>query len=138
VTWRIASFLASFLFPILHGCNQAIWQSKILPSAQGRIFAARRILVDAMVPVAMAVAGPLADYVMEPAFAPGGIPILSWLVGSGPGAGMSALFLFVGLATIALAAFASRMPAIRNLETLLPDAGETACARPVIMAPHGG
>ncbi|WP_279636946.1 MFS transporter [Corallococcus llansteffanensis] len=132
--WRVASFLSSFLFPILHGCNQAIWQSKIPADAQGRIFAARRIVVDAMVPVAMLIAGPLADYVLEPALAPGGVPILSRLVGTGPGSGMSAIFLFVGLAAIALVVFAYRIPSIRNIETLVPDASDTACARPAVLA----
>jgi hypothetical protein len=45
----------------------------------------------------------------------------SWLVGSGPGAGMALLFVFSGvvMALIALACYF--IPAIRNVEDLLKD-----------------
>ncbi|MGK4006313.1 MFS transporter [Sorangium sp. So ce1036] len=139
VTWGVASFLTSFFFPILYGCNQAIWQSKIHPDAQGRVFAARRIVVDAMVPVAMLVAGPLADYVLEPALSPGGtwVPFLSWLVGSGPGSGMSLLFIVAGLATMGLAAAAYKVRSIREIDSLLPDASDSACARYEVLSRDG-
>lgn len=123
MTWRIASFLTSFLFPIAYGCNQALWQSKTHPDAQGRVFAARRLVTDAMGPIAMLIAGPLADQVVEPALGPGGSwgPFLSWLVGSGRGSGMSLIFVVVGLASAVLAASAYRVRAIREIEALLPD-----------------
>ncbi|WP_437604263.1 MFS transporter [Sorangium sp. So ce590] len=139
VTWGMASFLTSFFFPILYGCNQAIWQSKIHPDAQGRVFAARRIVVDAMVPVAMLIAGPLADYVLEPALSPGGawVPFLSWLVGSGPGAGMSLLFIVAGLATMGLAAAAYKVRSIREIDSVLPDASDSAGARHDVLPRDG-
>jgi hypothetical protein len=139
MTWKIASFLTSFLFPISYACSQSIWQSKTDPDAQGRVFAARRIIVDAMVPVAMAVAGPLADSVVEPALAPGGswIPYLSWLVGQGPGAGMSLIFLVVGLLSAALAGSAYQFRAIREIDERLPDTGGSAGAGPAAPARIG-
>jgi MFS transporter, DHA3 family, macrolide efflux protein len=139
MTWQIASFLTSFLFPIFYACSQSIWQSKTDPDAQGRVFAARRIIVEAMGPVAMAVAGPLADSVVEPALAQGGswVPYLSWLVGSGPGAGMGLIFIVVGLLSVVLAVSAYQFRAIRNIDERLPDTSCAAGAGPAAPARTG-
>ncbi len=46
---------------------------------------------------------------------------VDWLVGSGPGAGMSLLIVFCGLMISLVALVGCFIPAIRRVEDLLPD-----------------
>jgi len=121
--WASASFLGLFLLPMISGCSQAIWQSKVAPDVQGRVFATRLLIAQISVPLAMLIAGPLADRVFEPAMKPSGSlsPVLGWLIGTGPGAGMALMFLITGIAgsLIGLGAYAVR--AVRDAEDILPD-----------------
>lgn len=121
--WMIASFFGSFFVPIINGSNQAIWQTKVAPDVQGRVFAIRRLIAWFVNPAAMLIAGPLADFVLEPAMQPGGrlADTLDWLVGTGPGAGMSLIFIFAGslAAVVSLASYTVQV--VRNAEDLLPD-----------------
>lgn len=121
--WAAAAFSTLFLLPIVNGCSQAIWQAKVPPAVQGRVFATRRLIAQISNPVGTVLAGPLADYVFGPAMMPGGIltPVFGWLVGAGTGAGMSLMFVMTGaLGTIvSIGAYAFRT--IRNVEDILPD-----------------
>jgi hypothetical protein len=76
-----------------------------------------------MIPLGTLIAGPLAERVFEPAMMPGGIlmPIFGKLVGIGPGAGMSLLFILTGILIASLTPIGLAIPAIRDAETLLPD-----------------
>ncbi|MFN2303534.1 MAG: MFS transporter, partial [Anaerolineales bacterium] len=65
--WIIANFVMMFIIPILNGSNQAIWQMKVAPEVQGRVFSVRRLIAQITAPISMAVAGPLADRIFEPA-----------------------------------------------------------------------
>ncbi|HMD82526.1 MAG TPA: MFS transporter, partial [Anaerolineales bacterium] len=40
--WIIGMALTSIIVPLVNGSNQAIWQSKVAPDVQGRVFSARR------------------------------------------------------------------------------------------------
>lgn len=53
------------------------------------------MIAQVTAPVAILLAGPLADRVFEPALAPGGglADALGWLVGNEPGSGMALIFL---------------------------------------------
>jgi MFS family permease len=121
--WVVAAFFFMFVNPITNGCGQAIWQSKVPPELQGRVFSTRRLIAQASQPVAMFVAGPLADRVMEPAMMPGGslAPVFGWLVGTGPGAGMALIFIFAGLIGAATGLGGFLFDAVRNVEDILPD-----------------
>ena len=64
----IAMNVISSLFgPLINGSNQAIWQSKVAPDVQGRVFSARRLIAWMTNPISPLIAGTLADYVLEPA-----------------------------------------------------------------------
>jgi hypothetical protein len=91
--WAAAGFCFVALIPILNGANQAIWQAKVAPGVQGRVFAARRMIAQIIGPVGMALAGPLADRLFEPAMHPGGslAALLGAWFGTGPGAGMAVI-----------------------------------------------
>ncbi|MFH1447143.1 MAG: MFS transporter [Chloroflexota bacterium] len=65
--WLAASFLGMLVNPILNGSNQAIWQAKVAPEVQGRVFSVRRLVAQITAPLSMLIAGPLADQVLEPA-----------------------------------------------------------------------
>ena len=121
--WLAGAFFTMFLMPIINGSNQAIWQAKVAPDVQGRVFAARRLIAQITAPLAMILAGPLADRLFEPALRPGGpfVPLFGGLVGSGPGAGIGLIFVLTGLLGAFFAAVGYLVPAIRNAEEILPD-----------------
>jgi MFS family permease len=121
--WAAAIFLTGALLPIATGSSQAIWQAKVQPDLQGRVFAARRMIAQLCFPLGLALAGPMADRVFEPALREGGAlaATAGLLVGTGPGAGMGLMFVLAGMLGGAVALSAYLVPAIRNLERDLPD-----------------
>ncbi len=113
------------IFPVFtNGASQAIWQAKVAPDVQGRVFSARRLIAWTTSPVTPLIAGALADYIMEPAMQSGGLlaGTFGWLVGTGPGSGMAVQFFLAGIAyaLIVLAGYLF-FPTLRNLEDTLPD-----------------
>ena len=113
-----------FFVPIINGSNQAIWQAKVPPDLQGRVFSIRRLIAWFVSPLAMLVAGPLADKVLEPAMRnPQSFlaSSLGWAIGTGPGRGMALLFIIGGgmAALIGISGYAFRV--LREADTLLPD-----------------
>jgi predicted MFS family arabinose efflux permease len=123
IIWAFAAFFTVFFVPIINGSSQAIWQTKVAPDVQGRVFAARGMIAQIGAPVAMLLAGPLADSVFEPAMMPGGswASIFGWLVGNGPGAGMSLMFVIAGVLGILVGFGGYMVPLVRNVEEVLPD-----------------
>jgi len=121
VVWSVGLFIGAFIVPIANGSSQAIWQSKVPPDLQGRVFATRALIASIGTPIAMLLAGPAADLVFEPALRGGGVPVASALVGSGPGAGMSLMLVIAGImgAIVSVAGYAVR--SIREAESLIPD-----------------
>ncbi len=121
--WATASFIGALIIPVLNGSNQAIWQAKVAPDVQGRVFSIRRLIAWFVNPLATLIAGPLADFVMEPAMAGGGTTagFFSSFVGGGAGSGMSVIFLVCGLAIAAVGVGGFMIPAVRNVETIMPD-----------------
>lgn len=128
--WSAGAFLAMFFVPLLNGSNQAIWQAKVAPDVQGRVFATRRLVAQISAPLAMIVSGPLADKLFEPAMQPGGAltGIFGGLVGTGPGAGIAVIFLLTGLLGMSTGLLGYAVPAVRHIETLLPDYAPVALA----------
>ncbi len=126
--WAFGAFAGAFFVPILNGANQAIWQAKVAPDLQGRVFAARRLIGQLTLPVALLLAGPLADFVFEPSMQPGGALAGSAgrLIGTGSGAGMALLIALVGVLGIGVSLSGYLFRAVRAAETLLPDHDEEA------------
>ncbi|MBN1859250.1 MFS transporter [Candidatus Bipolaricaulota bacterium] len=123
VMWGAGAFLAMFFVPVANSSSHAIWQTKIPPHLQGRVFSARIVIGQIGGALALPLAGILADCVFEPlmlsesrfSLALGG------LVGAGAGAGMGLMFILFGTlgALVAAAAFFYRP--IRGIDRLLPD-----------------
>jgi MFS family permease len=121
--WAVGAFLTMFFMPLVNGSSQAIWQSKVSPDIQGKVFATRRLIATISSPVAMILGGRLADAVFEPAMASGGAfaQFFQPLVGSGPGSGMAVLFVFSGILGVIVALIGYMVPVVREVETRLPD-----------------
>jgi MFS family permease len=121
--WALAAFFFAFFIPIINASNQSIWQAKVAPDVQGRVFGVRRLIAWVISPLARLIAGPLADNVFEPAMMSGGsmANTFGWLVGVGPGAGMSLMMVFSGLSAALVGVIAYFVPTVRNAEDILPD-----------------
>jgi hypothetical protein len=122
--WIPAIVIVTVVGPIVVGSSQAIWQAKVPPDVQGRVFAARRLVAWITQPLAPVIAGTLADFVLEPAMQTTGSTLsrlLGGLVGTGPGAGMSVLFLISGAGVALCCLVGYTVRAIRDMEDLLPD-----------------
>lgn len=113
-TFSVASTLAS---------SQAIWQSKIDPAVQGRVFAVRRIIAWSTLPLAYVIAGPLADRVFTPLLVVGGplAATVGRVLGVGPGRGIGLLFVFLGTFVVLISGFAFMSPQLRSIDHELPD-----------------
>jgi DHA3 family macrolide efflux protein-like MFS transporter len=121
--WLPAAVLASIFEAMINTSNQAIWQAKVAPDVQGRVFSARRLIAWITNPISPIIAGTLADFVMEPAMTNQTrlSSLFGGLVGTGPGSGMGLLMVFSSLAAGLVALSGYFIPAIRNAEVLLPD-----------------
>jgi hypothetical protein len=110
--------------PILSSSNQVIWQKKVAPDVQGRVFAIRRTITLATPLLTYVVAGPLSDRVFEPLMAVNG-PLagsLGQILGTGAGRGIGLLFVSMGLLLVLITAISCLSPHLRHVEDELPDA----------------
>lgn len=119
----VCGFALMFSGPFMNACSQAIWQSKVAPDLQGRVFAFRRTIAWSSGLVAPLLAAPLVDFVFKPAMAAGGslAPWLGPIFGVGEGRGVGVLISLVGLLSLATPIIAFFIPAIRRVELDLPD-----------------
>jgi hypothetical protein len=128
VFWLTAmgAFGAHVTIAIVFGSNQAIWQSKVAPDVQGRVFAAQQMMAKAASPLAYLLAGPLADRLFEPLLASKGLLAgsIGQVIGSGPGRGIGLLFILMGVIKMGVTAAGYAHPRIRLVEDELPDAIE--------------
>lgn len=122
--WIIAVVIGG-IFPIFtNGASQAIWQAKVAPDVQGRVFSARRMIAWSVTPITPILAGLLADYVTEPAMQADTwlAKTFGWMVGTTSGSGMALQLVLTGIIYIAVAGFTYLfVPHVRNLEAELPD-----------------
>ncbi|HEX2568236.1 MAG TPA: MFS transporter [Polyangia bacterium] len=134
----VAAAAALFLFavPIVSGSVQALWQSKVPPHLQGRVFAVRRMASQTAGPVASLLAGPLADRLFEPWLVPGGALAgsVGALIGTGKGRGVAFLFLVLAVLTGLNALLTWSSPRVRGVEEELPDGFGQPAAKDAVRA----
>lgn len=120
--WMVGTFSFLFLLPTVNGCSQAIWQSKVSPHLQGRVFGARALIAQVSQLFGLLAVGPLADQVFEPAMRQGGAlaGMFGWITGTGPGSGMAVIITIMGvlLVIVATISFSTR---VRKVEEIVPD-----------------
>ena len=122
--WMVSVFLLAFIMPTTNGSNQSLWQKKVPPEQQGRVFSVRRFIAQITIPISMGLSGWLADSVFEPAF----MNADSWaaqtfggIVGVGAGSGMSMMIAISGLLVALVGVIGTFSKSIRDVETELPD-----------------
>ena len=118
--WALGLFLWFLVDAPTMGSSQSIWQSKVPPDLQGRVFSVRFFIALAGSLPAMLLAGPLADHVFEPLMEDASGP-LEWLFGSGPGAGMGLLITVTGIVMLVVSLLARSSREMWNIEDILPD-----------------
>jgi len=123
ILWSASLLFSGLISPLINTSNQTIWQSKVAPDLQGRVFSARRLIAWLPQPIAPILAGLLADLVLEPAMQSNTLLANRFgdHFGTGPGAGMSLMIVFCGAcaALVGLSGYLFRP--IRNAEEILPD-----------------
>lgn len=119
---RVAVIGFLFLFGLagLMAEEQAVWQVRVPAAAQGRVFALRRAITWASLPISYAIAGPLADSLFTPALSAGGALAASVgsLFGTGPGRGIALLLMCAGVAKGLVVATGSADSKLKRLDTL--------------------
>ena len=119
--------LAAFMMmlgPLINTSNQAIWQSKVAPDVQGRVFSARRLIAWFSQPIAPIIAGTTADFLLEPAMMNTGSTLSMMfgpIFGTGPGAGMGFLIFISGMSAAFVGLSGYFIRPIRDAEDILPD-----------------
>jgi MFS family permease len=121
--WIPTVMLMTVFGPLINSSSQAIWQSKVEPDLQGRVFASRRLIAWITQPISPIIAGTLADYVLEPAMKSQTTlsQIFGPLFGTGSGAGMGLLISLCGIGAVLTAMVGYCMPVIRHVEDSVPD-----------------
>lgn len=123
VVWAVAGFCWMVCLVVTSSTNQALWQSKVAPDVQGRVFAARGMLSGAATPLAVISAGPLADRIFEPQFSDGGWlrSMFGGIVGIDPGSGIALVLVFSGVLALLTVVIGFAVRTIRDVESILPD-----------------
>jgi MFS family permease len=122
--WLITTFFAALFWPIIGSSENAIWMDKIPSDIQGRVFAARFLMTQLPLPIALGITGILADRLFEPAMMSGGslAPFLGDLFGTGLGSGMAVQYTFFAFFGVILGLSGYAFHQLRNIETIIPDA----------------
>ncbi len=121
VFMALTLFFVMFSLPFISASFRSMLQLKVAPDIQGRVFAVTTQLATLLMPVSFLLVGPLADGVFEPAVGRAGWQAVAPLVGSSAGSGMGLMMVIGGTVAVLLTLVIYTVPAIRNLETVLPD-----------------
>ncbi len=119
-----AGFSVMFTMPISNGSGQAIWQSKVFPDLQGRVFAMRRMITWPTMPFGVSDRWSLADRIFRPLLMESGALANSVgaVIGVGPGRGAGFMFILIGFMCILVSMAGYLNPRVQNVEPDLPDA----------------
>ncbi|MGH7908427.1 MAG: MFS transporter, partial [Thermodesulfobacteriota bacterium] len=105
------------------GSSQALWQSKVAPDFQGRVFAMRDMIALSALPLGILITAPLAEFVFEPMLSETGVLAgsVGQIIGVGPGRGIGLIFILTGIFNVAALIAGYVYPRIRLGEDELPD-----------------
>ncbi|MFT8363102.1 MAG: MFS transporter [Sporolactobacillus sp.] len=94
--WMISGFLQGVFNNIAVVLTVGIWQSKVSPAYQGRVFGIMRLVSQVTIPVSLFLMTLLSDRIVVPLFSHGNGFWLSRYVGHGASAGMSFVLILSG------------------------------------------
>lgn len=119
----LGGFCVMMLAPVVATSSQTLWQQKINPAFQGRVFSFRNTVIRTNQPVAFLAAGWLADRWFEPWMQEG-----AWLAqvfgewwGVGEGRGVALLISLVGLISVLLVLATLCVRRVRRVDLDIPD-----------------
>ncbi len=116
--WIPAQFCSSMNFPLIGSSDTSIWLTQVAPDIQGRILAMRSLMRQSVSAVAYLIAGPLADYIFEPAMQPGGVllPLFSPLFGTEKGAGIALLYVISSVGLLVIGYWGFQLKSLKTVE----------------------
>jgi MFS family permease len=116
-------FLFFLIRPIIASSTQAIFQSKVEPLVQGRVFSIKGAIEAVGLPLGYITIGPLAEKIFEPLMATDGLLAsnIGQILGVGTGRGMGLLLVIMGILTISITCIANFYPRLKLVEDELPD-----------------
>lgn len=125
--WLVAAASSLYLFfsQIATGSLRTIWQVKVAPDIQGRVFSVRLLIGALFFPLGQLLSGPLADKVFQPLLNADGAlanTIVGQVVGTGTGRGIGLMLIVLGVFNLAAIIYGYLNPHIRLVEDELPDA----------------
>ena len=120
--WIPTQFCSSLNFPLLGSSENALWMNSIIPKNQGRVFAGNSLIFQGVSAIATLIAGPLAEVIFEPLItSQKKLPFLSSLLGSGPGTGISLLYVLTSLCLVLVGILGFRTSQLWLNEIPTPD-----------------
>lgn len=125
--FTISAFCIALTLPLVNGLTQVLFQRKVTPEIQGRVFAINNMFMGVAPPFAAVAIGPMVDYIFEPRLNFDGNwadSIIGQIIGSGPGRGIGLTFILIGILMIIITVTAYQYAPLRLLESELPDADD--------------
>ncbi|PHR22031.1 MAG: hypothetical protein COA38_18465 [Fluviicola sp.] len=124
--WLLAvgGFFIMMVSPIAATSSQTLWQKKIAPSYQGRVFSLRNTINRSAQPLAFLSAGFFADTYFEPHMVEGGVlaEYFGGIWGVGHSRGIALMISFAGAISFVIVALTWFAPGIRRCDIDIPDA----------------
>lgn len=119
-----AAFVFLCMTQISGACMTLIWQTKVAPDVQGRVFALSGMIIGIAQPLSFLIAGALADRVFEPLMAEGGALAgsVGQIIGVGPGRGIGLMFIIMGFLHLLVTIAGYLYPRLRLVEDEVPNA----------------
>jgi hypothetical protein len=114
-------FFRSMPRSIFEATDASLMQVKIPPDLQGRVFTAKHQLTLLTFGLMFLIGGLLTDSVIAPGVSRPGWSSIAPLVGDGVAGGMGLVHVVVGLTAFLMSAGIYALPAIRRMESALPD-----------------
>jgi MFS transporter, DHA3 family, macrolide efflux protein len=120
--WFIGNLLPFLFLPMYFASMGAIFQRKVPPELQGRVFAMRRMISIIGQPIVLFAVGPLTDQVFNPLMTGPLGDQLAPLFGMHAARGASLMLVLVGLVLMIVPALTLLNSRVRKLEDEIPDA----------------
>jgi len=122
VSYIVACSIIGVFGVITNSSNQAIWQSKVPPDLQGRVFSARRVIAQCVSILPMATSGPLVYNFLTPIFNNSSVIVLNKSInltsifGEGNGGAISLLSFLAGGMIVIISLLSFLFPVIMRVE----------------------